>query len=223
MRQGLQNKRSGFTLVEMVVTVGIVAALAAVVYPTVVKQLDSADPARVAEDLNNITTGVETFGVNVRPNQPQELEDLINAIQPAAAGDSTALGAAYSVADAAAWKGPYIAISVPATTARNAQIITTGFDATINNRLPLYDIDVGTTGGDTVPTSTSVNGDYVSVLISGLSGAAFNAINELIDGPAESTPVLRRHTGRFRCPGAAAPLNTDPCTAAYYLSSPLRK
>src|SRR5688572_24532861 len=115
MRQGPQNKRSGFTLVEMVVTVGIVAALAAVVYPTVVKQLDSADPARVAEDLNNITTGVETFGVNVRPNQPQELEDLINGVQAATAGDSTALGAPYSPADVAAWNGPYIAISVPST------------------------------------------------------------------------------------------------------------
>jgi prepilin-type N-terminal cleavage/methylation domain-containing protein len=70
MRKAPQNRRRGFTLVETVVTVGIVAALAAVVYPTVVKQFDSADPAKTAEDLNNITTAIEVFGVNVRPQQP---------------------------------------------------------------------------------------------------------------------------------------------------------
>jgi prepilin-type N-terminal cleavage/methylation domain-containing protein len=223
MRKGPQSRRRGFTLVETVVTVGIVAALAAVVYPTVVKQFDSADPTRAAEDLNSITTGIEVFGVNVRPQQPQEIEDLVNAIQAATAGDSTALGSAYSAADVANWNGPYIAISLPVTTARNAQVISSGFEATINNRLPLYDVDVGATGGDTVPTSSSTNGDFVSVLLTGLSGAAFNAINELIDGPGENTAILRRHTGKVRCPGSGAPSDVDPCGAAYYLASPLRK
>ena len=46
MRTGFTRSKRGFTLVETVVTVGIVAALAAVVYPTVVKQFDAADPTR---------------------------------------------------------------------------------------------------------------------------------------------------------------------------------
>src|SRR5687767_8740368 len=113
MRKAPQNKRRGFTLVEVVVTVGIIAALAAVVYPTVVKQFDSADPARAAEDLNNIRTGIEVFSVNVRPHQPKDLEDLTNTIQTAfAAEDSTALGAAYSAADVANWNGPYLGLSI---------------------------------------------------------------------------------------------------------------
>jgi prepilin-type N-terminal cleavage/methylation domain-containing protein len=223
MRKTSVSNRRGFTLVETVVTVGIVAALAAVVYPTVVKQFDNADPARAAEDLNSIRTGIDMFGVNVRPNQPQELEDLVNPIQVNTAGDSSALGAVYSATDALAWNGPYIGISVPATSLRNAPVINTAFGGTINNRLPLYDIDVGTTGGDTTDTSPTTNADFVSVMVAGLSGAAFNAINSLIDGPSENTAILRRHTGRFRCPGAAAPADTDVCGAAYYLATPLRQ
>src|SRR5438552_7816525 len=84
MRTAERSKKRGFTLVETVVTVGIIAALAAVVYPTVVKQFDSADPTRVAEDLGNVRTGIETFSINVRPLQPKDVEDLANLITNAA-------------------------------------------------------------------------------------------------------------------------------------------
>jgi prepilin-type N-terminal cleavage/methylation domain-containing protein len=219
MRTGRKSRR-GFTLVETVVTVGIVAALAAVVYPTVVKQFDSADPTRAAEDLNNIRTGIETFGVNVRPLQPKDLEDLANLITNAAP-DSSARGALYTAADIANWNGPYIALSVSAAMASNDTAIVTGFSAALINRLGLFDIGVAN-GGDTVPTNNANNAEFIAVRLKGLSGAAFNAINELIDGPTEATPVNRRHLGRFRCPGTAAPLDTDACTDAYYLASPIR-
>src|SRR5437588_2576445 len=78
MRTGQRKSKRGFTLVETVVTVGIIGALAAVVYPTVVKQFDSADPTRAAEDLGNIRTGIEAFGINVTPHQPLYLTDLAN-------------------------------------------------------------------------------------------------------------------------------------------------
>jgi hypothetical protein len=159
--------------------------------------------------------------VNVRPQQPHEIEDLVNAIQPATVGDSTALGAAYSAADANNWNGPYLALSMPPATASTAQVINTGFDATIQNRLPLFDADIAN-GGDTVNTAGAASADFVSVRLAGLSGSAFNAINELIDGPGENTPTLRRHAGKFRCPGAG-PTDAAPCAAAFYLSSPLRQ
>src|SRR4051794_14802002 len=112
MFKGTGIGKRGFTLVETVVTVGIIAALAAVVYPTVVRQFDTADPTRAAEDLNNVRTGIEAFGINVRPNQPKDIEDLANLITNAAP-DSTARGALYSTADINNWKGPYIALSLP--------------------------------------------------------------------------------------------------------------
>ena len=222
MLKGARGRR-GFTLIETVVTVGIVATLAAVVVPQVVKQFDSADPTRLAEDLNSIRSSIETFGVNVRPNQPQEIEDLVNLIQATTAGDSTALGAAYTASDVANWNGPYLGSSVLSTATRNAQVITSGYGVTFNNRLPLFDIDANATGGDTTDTSPTTAADFVSVLITGLSGSAFNTVNELIDGPSENTAILRRHNGRLRCPGNATPNDTDACTAAYFLATPIRQ
>lgn len=220
MRTVQLTNRRGFTLVETVVTVGIIAALAAVVYPTVVRQFDTADPTRAAEDLNNVRTGIEAFGINVRPNQPKDIEDLSNLITNAAP-DSNSRGALYSQTDITNWRGPYIALSVPATMASNDTAIVTGFGAAVVNRLGLFDINI-VNGGDTVSTPNVVNAEFIAIRLKGLSGAAFNAINEMIDGPLEATAILRRQAGRFRCPGAAAPLDTDPCLDAYYLASPVR-
>lgn len=219
MRTGRQIQRRGFTLVETVVTVGIIAALAAVVYPTVVRQFDSADPTRAAEDLNNIRTGIEAFGVNVRPQQPKDIEDLANLIT-GAAPDSGLTGALYSAMDISNWTGPYIAISVPDTSSATRIVVTTGFGGAIPNRLQLYDIDVAN-GGDTLATP-GIGAEFIAVRVLGLSGPAFNAINSLIDGTTETTALQRRHFGRFRCPRVAAPLDTDVCTDAYYLAAPKR-
>ena len=219
MRMGLSNRKRGFTLVETVVSVGIVAALAAVVYPAVVKQFDTADPTRAAEDLGNIKTGIEVFGVNVRPNQPKDIEDLANLIT-SAAPDSTARGALYSGTDIANWNGPYVTLSVPAATASNDTVLTTGFGGVILNRLGLFDTGVAN-GGDTVTTPSVANAEFIAVRVNGLTGAAFNAINLLIDGAQESTAASRRQNGRLRCPGAA-PLDTDACVSAYYLAVSVR-
>ena len=219
MRMGFSNRKRGFTLVETVVSVGIVAALAAVVYPAVVKQFDAADPTRVAEDLSNLKTGIETFGVNVRPNQPKDIEDLANVLTTAAP-DSTARGALYSATDVANWKGPYVTLSVPTATASNDTVVTTGFGGVILNRLGLFDVDVAN-GGDTVTTPNVANAEFLVIRINGLTGAAFNAVNLLIDGAQESTAALRRQNGRLRCPGAA-PLDTDACASAYYFAVSVR-
>lgn len=227
MLKGARGRR-GFTLIETVVTVGIVATLAAVVVPQVVKQMDAADPTKTAEDLKTISTAIETFGVNVRPHQPYDIEDLTNAIQDGTtAFDSTALGARYSASDASSWNGPYLSLSLANNVGPTATVISTGYAATIRNRLPSFDVGIADpVGGDTVD-ATSANGDFVAVMIGGLSGAAFNAINELIDGPTEANAVNRRSLGRFRCPYTVASAGTltdaTACTAAYYLASPTRR
>ncbi len=222
MRMHQMNRKRGFTLVETVVSVGIVAALAAVVYPAVVKQFDSADPTRAAEDLGNIKTGIEVFGVNVRPNQPKDIEDLTNRIT-SSLPDSTARGALYTASDIANWNGPYVTLAIPALAASNDTAVTTGFGGAIVNRLGLYDVDIAD-GGDTVATGSVTSAEFVAVRIKGLSGSAFNAINLLLDGRVESTAALRRKGGRFRCssPAVAAPADTDACANAYYLAVSVR-
>lgn len=218
----IEGKRRGFTLVETVVTVGIIAALAAVVYPTVIKQFDAADPARVAEDLGNIRTGLEAFGVNVRPQLPADIEDLINRpIVTAGTLDSTSTGAIYTATETAAWLGPYVALSALPTMGQTDTAAVTGFNARIMNRLNNYDVTAATfVGGDTVPLG-DVTADFVAVRIVGLSGAAFNAANQLIDGSMEADATTRRSSGRLRCP-AAAYVDNAPCANAYFLAVPTR-
>ena len=217
-----RKPRRGFTLVETVVTVGIIAALAAVVYPTVVKQFDTADPARIAEDLGNIRTGLEAFGVNVRPQLPGDVEDLINRpIITAGTLDSTSTGSVYTSIEQAAWLGPYVALSALPTVGQTDTVAVTGFNARIMNRLNTYDITAAAfVGGDTVPLGDPT-ADFVALRIVGLSGAAFNAANQLIDGPMEADATTRRSSGRFRCP-AAAYVDNAPCANAYFLAVPTR-
>ena len=217
-----RNTRRGFTLVETVVTVGIIAALAAVVYPTVVKQFDTADPARVAEDLGNIRTGLEAFGVNVRPQLAGDIEDLINRpIITAGTLDSTSTGSVYTSIEQAAWLGPYVALSALPTVGQTDTVAVTGFNARVINRVNTYDLTAAAfIGGDTVPYGDPT-ADFIAVRLVGLSGAAFNAANQLIDGPMEADATTRRSSGRFRCP-AAVYADNAPCANAYFLAVPTR-
>lgn len=221
-----QGRRRGFTLIETVVTVGIVAALAAVVYPQVVKQFDTADPTRAVEDLNSIRTGIEVFNLNVRPQQPGDIEDLVNRVVATTAGETNPLGSQYATADNLAWNGPYLGVSILNGTAPNAEVITTGFGAKLWNEFARFDVDASTlVGGDSTNIANANNADFVAVRIVGLSGAAFNALNLTVDGPNETSVVLRRSTGRLRCsyPSASVPANDAVCPMAFYLATPLRQ
>jgi hypothetical protein len=75
--------------------VGIVAALAAVVYPVVAKQYDTADPTRIQQDLSNIAVGIETFNVNNRA-LPGDLDDLANQLTNLAGNTDSTLTSATS-------------------------------------------------------------------------------------------------------------------------------
>jgi prepilin-type N-terminal cleavage/methylation domain-containing protein len=222
MLKGARGRR-GFTLIETVVTVGIVAALAAVVYPQVVKQFDSTDPARAGEDLSNIATAISTFGINVRPQYPSDIEDLVNP--PAlttVSGDSTSNGRLFSEAEQASWLGPYIGLSIPTTVGHKDTVLITGFGGRIINRIHPYDLTALTLsdGGDTVNLASTA-ADFLAVRIVGLSAASFYAINTLIDGPTE-TSFRRRSEGRFRCPFSGADPGDAPCPNAYFLAVPVR-
>jgi hypothetical protein len=190
-----------------------------------VKQFDTADPTRAAEDLGNLGTSIETFGVNIRPHQPGKIEQLTNPLGVASATYLNARGIQYTLTDSSNWRGPYLGLAVPANTAANAIVMTTAFGATISNRLSLFDLAGSAFGGDTVTTANVANAEFIAVRIQGLSAAAFNAINQAIDGPSEVSVAQRRLGGRFRCPGEDAPgaaADTACTRGAFYLASPIR-
>ena len=69
-RRRSRANRMGFTLIETVVTVGLIAVMAAFVIPSVMRKADSADPVKVANDLLTISSGVQTFASDVKGALP---------------------------------------------------------------------------------------------------------------------------------------------------------
>jgi prepilin-type N-terminal cleavage/methylation domain-containing protein len=100
-----RKRRSGFTLPEVLVTVAIVAVLAAAVVPTVVNQMGKGEGASVAADINSLTQAVTQFITDTR-RYPRALEDLNTQIDDT---DLDLLSTAYGTRAEAAWGGPYFA------------------------------------------------------------------------------------------------------------------
>src|SRR5438128_7343821 len=74
------RRRTGFTLVETIVTVGLLAVLAAFVIPSVIRKADAADPVKVANDLNAISTALQTFTSDMKGILPGDIQDLTQPV-----------------------------------------------------------------------------------------------------------------------------------------------
>lgn len=77
------KNRDGFTLIEVLVTLVLIALLVGVVLPSVIRQLDRGEPVRITEDLEAVRSAARLFRVDVR-RWPGTLEQLVEA--PAGTG-----------------------------------------------------------------------------------------------------------------------------------------
>src|SRR3954466_10056689 len=118
------GKKKGFSLAEVLVTIAIIAVLAAVVVPSIGSQLKTGDESRIQQDLSNIRSGVEQFLADVR-RYPATITQLNKAILTSAL-DITAT--AYPASQVARGRGPYLTKD-PTISA------STGFDLSINATL----------------------------------------------------------------------------------------
>lgn len=221
-------RRRGFTLIETVVTVGIIAVMAAFVVPSVLKKADAADPVKVANDLNSISTAIQQFASDVKGALPGDIEDLTeplltntscNTFNPC---DSTVTHSEiFTPSQARLWKGPYLAASIAASPAAT---IRSGYVADIENTLLRYDAISGIpelcpgAGTQMVPCAGFVptNPLYIAVRVDSLNLQQALIVNGIIDGPNETQPGLQ---GRFRFPTPATP--TAVATPAYFLAAPV--
>jgi prepilin-type N-terminal cleavage/methylation domain-containing protein len=103
-----RSGRRGFTLAEVLVTVAIVAILAAVVVPAVTNQISKGDEANIASSAGSVRTGITAFVSDTR-RFPGRVSDLFNAI---VLTDVDIKAVAYGAPTAAKWKGPYMAGSL---------------------------------------------------------------------------------------------------------------
>jgi prepilin-type N-terminal cleavage/methylation domain-containing protein len=100
------TRRKGFTLPEVLVTVTIVAVLAAVMVPAVINQVSKGDAPSVAQDISGIRTAITTFAADVR-HFPSKLSQLGGSSLIAA--DSDIVNVQYGL-DNANYRGPYAPI-----------------------------------------------------------------------------------------------------------------
>ena len=97
------SRRRGFTLPEVLVTVTIVAVLAAVVVPAVLNQVSKGDDSAVASDLTGLRTAITTFTSDVR-KYPGDVRHLAGTSLLTTALDVDS--AQYGTANAS-YRGPY--------------------------------------------------------------------------------------------------------------------
>src|SRR3954468_17351749 len=193
----MRSSRKGFTLVETVVTVGLLAVLAAFVVPSVIRKADAADPLKVANDLGAIGTALQTFTSDFKGTMPGDIQDLTqpvlvnsvcNRVNPC---DSIITHAStYTAQQAILWKGPYLSASIERDP--NA-LLRSGYVVDISNTLTRFDAVNGVpelcklNSGASVTCSgfVSTNPMFVAIKVTGLTREQALQINSIIDGGNE--------------------------------------
>ena len=72
------HPEDGFTLVEMLAVLAIIATLGTVIFLTIAPQLDRADQTKAQADINALEQAVEVYRMSMG-TYPDSLEDLVRA------------------------------------------------------------------------------------------------------------------------------------------------
>jgi prepilin-type N-terminal cleavage/methylation domain-containing protein len=171
-------RRRGFTLPEVLVTITIVAVLAAVVVPAVLNQVNKGDTAGLNGDVQALRTAISNFTTDTR-HYPKSIKDLVQAINK----DSVDLmGNPYGQAAANAWKGPYFPTSQDVTTGSAGNTVfpdytTTAYDLKIQNMLEA--------------PNAGTNSSFITVVFTNASipASSLATIDRLFDGGTGELPA----------------------------------
>lgn len=160
MPQNLAGSRSGFTLIEILVALILIALLLGAVVPAVMNQVTKGDTNRVLEDLSAVTSGMQTFRMDVK-RWPGELEHLITTISTT---DNDIGGNAYTQGMVNKWAGSYLdGVSLtPSST------LITGAEGEIQNAFQ--------------NTLTLNNEAYMTIVVANLPESQRQAIDVAVDG-----------------------------------------
>lgn len=124
----VRRNRSGLTLPEVLVTLAIVATLAAVLLPALNSQLAKGDAGRLSSDLVSLQTAIGAFTSDVRrfPKNLHQLNTKITTSGPVLGEDL--LGQAYPQSLVNRWRGPYLGKALTSDTT-----LPSAFGASIRN------------------------------------------------------------------------------------------
>ncbi len=172
-------RKAGFTLIEVLVVVALLAALVAIVAPQLFSQLDKGDATQVSSDLESVSSAVKAFRVDVSPRFPGDIEDLVFEIATTTE-DASLDGSSYNEGQQQRWNGSYLEINMdPTATTTGATAFETGFGGDVQNGLA--------TG-----TPANGSGTWVTIDVTGLATPDCETIDQQVDDGDLST-------GRYEC------------------------
>lgn len=179
----LTNRR-GFTLGEVLVTVAIIAVLAAVVIPAVTSQISKGDQGRVQSDLQSVRAGVQQFVADVR-RYPKSLGQLV--VVPTTSQGALSPTVNYTTQELERWRGPYL--NKDSTAAGS-----TGYALRLGFGSPAFKFDtltVGTTGVFTPATPGVGDVQYMVLTIPGMDQTTAQALDATMDDGNVTTGSVR--------------------------------
>ncbi len=174
-----RNREQGFTLIEMIVTVAIIASLAAILVPIVSSELGDTAQSRAIGDAQRIGTAMTQFIKDTRifptgPGGDDSVEILRGAGNDPAGGNAMIEGdgadenlLAYltdGLANGGAlWNGPYMQ-QIPADPWGNAFFVNV--NGYYDNAEYVWVISAGPDGEiETLPEDVQLAGDDIGILI----------------------------------------------------------
>lgn len=78
IRVSKASGQSGFTLIELMIVMTIIALLAAIAIPSYIRSVTKAKEAVLKEDLHTMRTAIDSYTVD-KEKAPQSLDDLVQA------------------------------------------------------------------------------------------------------------------------------------------------
>jgi prepilin-type N-terminal cleavage/methylation domain-containing protein len=108
MLNSARKPRPGFTLTEVLVALAIIAVIAAVMLPSLGRQITASNSSNLSQNLKTINDALQKYRENVGYYPDQ----LVLLTTKPTTSNTDACGATLSSTDVALWEGPYLSLTV---------------------------------------------------------------------------------------------------------------
>ena len=175
------RRRTGFTLPEILVTVTVIAVLAAAVVPAVTQYVNKGNGPASQQDIQQLQNAVTGFTADIR-HYPGDLQQLVTPIISDASPcdsldcDGAATPVQFTPVEAARWRGPYTSAPITTGNAGGGQFTSNGLLFTVGRKITL------STGWLTVPILNPTTCAAILALNKSIDNTAAGANTEGTDG-----------------------------------------